>query len=101
MLISIDKKPILKVLEESTTERKLTRIPILATAGAIVHPIIGASVEQSFGDGADLSPEHLANKAMIGAGVGTLMGTINYFRKDGGVGPTSQIGQFFYPIKKN
>jgi len=97
MLFNINKNII---LEEMTTERKLTRIPILTAAGAILHPIIGTGIDLALGKDNVLNVDNIEDKAMLGAGVGTLMGGINYFRKDGGLGPTSLISQTLYPIKK-
>jgi len=100
MLISIDKKIILEVMEEATTERKLMRIPIMAGVGAALHSTVGTGVEAALGKDDVLTLDSIGDKALLGAGIGSLFGGINYFKKDGGLGPTALLGQVLYPIKK-
>lgn len=95
MKFKINKKVI---LEEVTTERKLARIPILMGAGALIHGTVGSGIESAMGD--NITPEDVGKNALIGAGVGGVLGGINYFR-DKGVGPTSLLAQAVLPVKPN
>ena len=96
MKVDINKK---NLLEEMTTERKLARIPILMGAGAALHASVGTGIESAIDGQNDYNQEHLLHNALLGAGVGGIMGSINYFR-DKGVGPTSMLAQSILPVKK-
>jgi len=87
------------ILEEVSTERKLARIPILMGAGAALHAGIGTGIESVINNQNEYNQEHLLHNALLGAGVGGVLGGINYFR-DKGVGPTSLLAQSILPIKK-